>query len=197
MRPLRFLISALALGVLAVSSAFAGTLCGTVRDAQTLDPVAQAGIFLYQANSYTGLNTASDGAGHYCLSDVPAGTYDIEVRVNDYQTAWVSGVEVVDDATAVDLFSSVPAELDAPWPNPAGSQVFFRYRLGTQVPVRLLVYDLRGRVIRGWAGQGGVGSTELRWDFRDDTGHPVASGLYYVQLHAGERVLTRRLVRIR
>jgi len=177
--------------------ALAGTLCGMVRDAQTLSPVPNAGIFLYQANAYTGLNTASDGAGQYCLDAVPTGVYDIEVRVDDYQTAWVTSVEVVDDATAVDLFSSVPAELDAPWPNPAGSQVFFRYRLGTQVPVRLLVYDLRGRVIRGWAGQGGVGSTELRWDFRDDTGHPVASGLYYVQLHAGERVLTRRLVRIR
>jgi hypothetical protein len=197
MRPLRFLTLAVLLSGLVAKLAFAGTLCGTVRDAQTLVPVAQAGIFLYQANAYTGLNTASDGVGQYCLSDVPAGTYDIEVRVNDYQTAWVTGVEVVDDATAVDLFSSVPAELDAPWPNPAGSQVFFRYRLGTRVPVRLLVYDVRGRVIRGWAGRGSVGATEFRWDFRDNTGQTVASGLYYIQLHAGERVLTRRLVRIR
>ena len=197
MRPLRILFLSVLVTGLVVSSVLAGTLCGTVRDAQTLNPVPAAGIFLYQSNVYTGLNTASDNAGQYCLSAVPSGTYDIEVRVDDYQTAWVTGVEVPDDATAVDLFSSVPAELDAPWPNPSGSQVFFRYRLGTTVPVRLLVYDVRGRVIRGWAGRGGTGETELRWDFRDDTGHPVASGLYFVQLHAGERVLTRRLVRIR
>ena len=40
--------------------AWAGTLCGTVRDAQTQSPVFQAGIFLYdESGTFTGLAASS------------------------------------------------------------------------------------------------------------------------------------------
>ena len=77
----------------------AGILCGTVRDAVTANPIVGAGIFLRQTTGqYTGFNGATDATGHYCISGIPAGTYDLEVRLDDYQVAYRRGV-VVNDVT--------------------------------------------------------------------------------------------------
>ncbi len=55
------------------------------------------------------------------------------------------------------------------------------------------IYDLRGRRVRRFAtSQGGT-----LWDGRDDEGHRVAPGVYFVRVEAGGRVAKARVVLLR
>ncbi len=179
----------------AVSSAFAGSICGIVRDGVTTLPVANAAVFLFDnADQYTGLYAGTDVAGHYCIDNIPSGTYTIQVRVNDYLSAVVRNI-VVDDATAVDIDTRPRFYLDQPWPNPATNEVTFR--LGAPSgDATVEVYDVAGRLVMGWRGDG-TGDRTIRWDLHDTGGRSVASGVYLVRLRAGGNEIVRRFVRLR
>lgn len=175
----------------------AGSICGTVRDGVTSQPVTNAAVFLFDnLDQYTGRYAGTDVNGHYCLDDVPSGTYTIQVRVDDYLSAVVRGV-VVDNSTGVDITTRSPLFLDQPWPNPAQNDVTFRLDAPTGAETRLEVYDVRGRLIMGWRGDSPAGGRTIRWDLRDANGEPVASGIYLVRLRAGGNEIVRRFVRIR
>jgi hypothetical protein len=181
----------------AASSAMAGSICGTVRDGQTLQPVASAAVFLFdQADQYTGLYAGTDVAGHYCIDNIPSGTYTIQVRVNDYVSAVVRDI-VVDDATGVDVTTRTPFFLEQPWPNPATSDVVFRLDAPDGAPISLEVFDVSGRLVMGWKGEGPSTARDIRWDLRDTNGSPVVSGIYLVRLRAGGDEIVRRFVRLR
>ncbi|MCK4511434.1 carboxypeptidase regulatory-like domain-containing protein [bacterium] len=170
------------------STAFAGTICGTVRDIDTLAPVDRAGIFVRtQEGAYTGYHGATSEAGTFCIDEIPAGTYDLEIAVDDYETRYVRGVEVTDETTDVDIdIFETEHFLYAPWPNPAQTSVTFRYRVGDPVPVRLQIYDVRGCLIRGWENiSPSTGVHHFNWDLRGRDGTRVASGVYFARFSAG------------
>lgn len=201
-RPLRRATGpfALALALLAALPATAGTLCGTVRDALTLAPVARAGIFLRNLDwSYTGLHAASAGDGTWCLDGIAPGTYHLDVRVDDYRIGLVKDVVVNGSASGVDIATQLPAAaLDAPWPNPASGLVSFRLRLTREGAASVAVFDLAGRRVRAWGdAAAAAGERVIDWDFRDDHGREVPAGRYYLRLEAGGDVLTRPFVRVR
>jgi flagellar hook assembly protein FlgD len=61
--------------------------------------------------------------------------------------------------------------------------------------VELAVYGVDGRRVRTLAASRfEAGSHRLVWDGRDQSGHRVAAGVYYVRLHAAGRQWTRSLV---
>lgn len=183
--------------VVGATTVRAGSICGTVRDGVTLQPVSNAAVFLFdQSDQYTGLYAGTDVAGHYCIGNIPSGTYTIQVRVNDYVTAVVRGIEV-DDATSVDVTTRPPLFLEQPWPNPATNDVTFRLDAPDGVETVLEVYDVRGRLITGWSGAGPAGGRTIRWNLRDANGSPVASGIYLIRLRAGGDEVVRRFVRLR
>lgn len=188
------------LPLLAAPPARAGTLCGTVRDAVTGAPIARAGVFLRQLDwSYTGLYAASAADGGWCLNAVPAGTYNLDVRVDDYRLGTVRNVVVTDGASGVDVsVQRPPAAIEALWPNPALGQVSFRLRLGQDGPATAAVYDVAGRRLRAWTdGDAAAGERLLEWDFHDDHGREVPAGRYYLRLEAGGQVVTRPFARVR
>jgi flagellar hook assembly protein FlgD len=64
--------------------------------------------------------------------------------------------------------------------------------------VRLAIYGLQGEVVRTLAdGQGAAGPNHVAWDGRDEAGHAVAAGAYFVRLEAFGRTLTTRMVWMR
>jgi len=80
-----------------------------------------------------------------------------------------------------------------------GGPVRIRYRLagtpGAVLPVRLGIYDVRGRRVRLLEeGRHPAGESLELWDRRDDAGRGAARGLYIVRLESGPVQLSRKLV---
>jgi len=97
--------------------------------------------------------------------------------------------------TAVGPDAAPRLELAAPWPNPARSVAHLGFALPRAAALGLEIHDLQGRRVRTLAGgRRAAGRYALAWDLRDDTGRPVAPGIYLARLsgEAGER--TRRIV---
>ncbi len=197
---LRAVLLAVILCAVCVSAAQAtGVICGTVRDAITAQPIVGAGIFVRQTTGpYTGLNGATDAAGHYCIGGIPAGTYDLEVRVDDYQVAYRRGVVVTDQTTGVDVDAHfLKSTLSPPWPNPARNGVSFRLRIRDAGTIGLAVVDLNGRLLKGWTGLAGAGEDRtIHWDFRDAAGRTLPAGRYFLRLSAGDLAMIRSFVRL-
>jgi flagellar hook assembly protein FlgD len=60
------------------------------------------------------------------------------------------------------------------------------------------VYDITGRKVRTLLhGPISAGSHSIAWDGRDDSGKPVASGVYISRLVAGERIATGKMALVR
>ena len=198
--PSRAAVLTLALGLaLAMPAHATGVICGTVRDAITTNPIVGAGIFVRQTTGqYTGYNGATDATGHYCISGIPAGTYDLEVRLDDYQVAYRRGIVVTNVTTGVDVDARfLKSTLSPPWPNPARKGISFRLRIRDAGPIELAVVDVNGRMIKGWTGLAGAGEDRtLNWDFRDATGHTMPAGRYFVRLSAGDLMIARSFARI-
>jgi hypothetical protein len=196
---IRFLIAAYA-ALHPGGARAAGNLCGTVHDAATGAVVGGAGIFvLTTGGTTTGFQGVSDAGGSFCISGIPAGTYDLEVQRDHYVTAFVRGVQVVDDVSGVDI-GVLPsaATLFAPRPSPARTQVEFRFRLAAPGAVRLEVFDARGRRVRGWSSDdAATGESSVAWDLRDADGRAVPAGVYVVRLETTEGAVTRRFMRVR
>mgnify|MGYP001162052692 CR=1 FL=1 len=198
--PSRAALLTLALGLaLALPAQATGVVCGTVRDAITASPIAGAGIFVRQTTGqYAGYNGATDVTGHYCIGGIPAGTYDLEVRIDDHQVAYRRGVVVNDAVTGVDVDARfLKSTLSPAWPNPARRGVSFHLRIRDAGPIELVAVDVNGRVLKGWTGLAGAGEDRtLNWDFRDATGRMLPAGRYFVRLSAGDLSITRSFARI-
>ncbi len=172
----------------------AGTLCGTVRDDQTALPVANAGIFVYLNNSYTGLYAATDSTGLFCIDPIAPGTYDLQVKVDEFDVTWVPNVTVDDATVSIDVERSFLDVSFSLWPNPASTQVNFHFQAPNSAPVSLEVYSVSGRLVRAWSGRGSGGEAIVSWNLTDLSGARIAPGVYLARVRAGSRVSTRKLV---
>ena len=179
-------VAVFALCSLAPAMAAAGSLCGTVRDSQTDAPVVGAGIFLRTpAGAYTGYYGATNASGAYCIHDIPAGTYDLEVRVDDYQVAYVRGV-IIGITTDVDIAAgSAALQLARPAPHPASTSTRIAWTLPRASRVRVTILDVHGRLVRGWSAESlPAGAHLVIWNLRDDAGRRLAAGTYFIHLEA-------------
>jgi hypothetical protein len=91
-----------------------------------------------------------------------------------------------------------PARLDQNLPNPFGPSTSIRFELARAADVRLVIYDISGRVVRTLVdGAAEAGSSSVTWNGRDDRGREVPSGLYFYRLVAGASVETRPMTLLR
>ena len=96
----------------------------------------------------------------------------------------------------------VPKEtaLLANYPNPFNPETWIPYELAETAEVTVSIYAADGKLVRTLAlGQlpAGVYQTRTRaayWDGRNAQGEPVASGIYFYTLQAGEFSATRKMV---
>jgi len=73
-------------------------------------------------------------------------------------------------------------------PNPARGSCLIRYALSKPSPVLLKVYDVSGRMVRELEkGMRSSGANSVRWDGRDESGRPVAGGVYFYRLEVSEK----------
>ena len=85
------------------------------------------------------------------------------------------------------------------WPNPFGGETHIEYFSPENGEAHTIaVYDAAGRVVRRlFAGRRGGGEHRLEWDGRDDRGHRVASGVYFVRVHTAHASVGRKVVLLR
>lgn len=92
------------------------------------------------------------------------------------------------------------ATLAPNWPNPCNPRTRLAFALpaGPERRVRLTLYDVRGRRVRGLVDRDlGPGRYEVDWRGDDDQGQSVASGVYLYRLEAGPDVAQRKLLLLR
>ena len=105
------------------------------------------------------------------------------------------------DVSAVDDEPGVPrvVSLAQNYPNPFNPQTFIDYSLPARGPVRLRIYDERGRLVRALVDEAAqvAGPHQVRWDGRDNTGRGCASGVYHYVLETDQGRLSRKMTLIR
>ena len=86
------------------------------------------------------------------------------------------------------------------YPNPFNPETWLPYQLSEPADVTLTIYDIQGRVVRDLnlghqrAGRYHGRSRAAHWDGRNVVGEPVASGVYFYTLTAGEFTATRKML---
>ena len=86
-------------------------------------------------------------------------------------------------------------ELHQNYPNPFNPVTTIAYDLRAPAQVELTVYSVRGERIRRLVGrQQGAGRYTVTWQGVNDAGQPVASGVYFYKLVAGDYVNTRKMI---
>ena len=136
---------------------------------------------------------------------------DLAVTRADVQR-WLSEAQALNlmDATAHRgihfleqlLAALTPKEtaLLANYPNPFNPETWIPYQLAEAADVALTIYAVDGTVVRALAlGHQPVGiyqdkSRAAYWDGRNAVGEPVASGVYFYTLKAGEFSATRKML---
>lgn len=83
-------------------------------------------------------------------------------------------------------------------PNPFSPTTAIFYRLGRDARVSLAIFDVRGRYVKTLAeGPVPAGEYSVGWDGCDETGGPVAAGIYFAHLRADDEVVSRKIILIR
>ena len=86
------------------------------------------------------------------------------------------------------------------YPNPFNPETWIPYRLAEDAFVALTIYDLNGQVVRALDVGHQIAavyenrSTAIYWDGRNGSGEPVASGVYFYTLTAGDYSATRKMM---
>ncbi len=81
------------------------------------------------------------------------------------------------------------------YPNPFNPVTTISYHLPKTVNVRIEIVNTLGQVIRTLVQRKqSAGRYQVIWDSRDQSGRPVASGLYFYRLEAGDFTRTRKLL---
>ena len=126
--------------------------------------------------------------------------------------AWITQADVSDDGSLafregianlqrlLTLFIPEETALLHNYPNPFNPETWIPYQLAEPADVTLRIYDMRGVVVRELKlGHQSAGVYQSRsraayWDGRNAVGEPVASGVYFYTLTAGDFTATRKLL---
>ncbi|HET9888467.1 MAG TPA: T9SS type A sorting domain-containing protein, partial [bacterium] len=83
-------------------------------------------------------------------------------------------------------------------PNPAPSATRISFGTSRVGPVVLRIHDLAGRVVKDLVSASRErGEYVASWDGRDERGHSVAAGIYFVRLSSIDGNWTEKLIRVK
>ena len=141
------------------------------------------------------------------LWTVPEGlnssTVKIRVRMdNSAADYWDVSDAPFSISEATSVHSSAPElgfVLEQNEPNPFNPITTITFVLESEAAlVSLLIYDVRGAPVRTLVdGPQPAGRRSVVWNGLDDSGNPMASGIYFYQLQAGDQHSTRKMVLVR
>ena len=129
--------------------------------------------------------------------------------------AWIEGAQLEDDGSAVFqdgiaylqrlLASLIPEQtaLLANYPNPFNPETWIPYELSKTADVTVSIHCVDGKLVRALPlghQNPGIYQSKVRaayWDGRNTLGEPVASGVYFYTLTAGDFTATRKMLIIK
>ncbi len=146
-------------------------------------------VLLAPATSVKGARIA---AGVNEILSIPVtgeGTIELtDIQMSDAQGALLS--------TSVDR--GIPGEytLLQNYPNPFNAGTVIQFSLKEQTDWKLSVYNITGQTVRTFAGNG-QGSVQVAWDGADQSGQPLASGVYFYRLEAKAFTATKKMILVK
>jgi PKD repeat protein len=166
------------------------------------DPMAGVSLILTDENDLAFTHTVTDENGEYSFGDLPYGTYRVYIEVigKDYLYQTVS---ITPGSTTVD---NINFEINEEYlttsidniivdggfgiaPNPASSELNVSFELKEASSYEIRVYNLVGQHVLRQQGASTVGKHRAKLDVQ-----ALPSGIYTVQLVAGEQQLSKKLV---
>ncbi len=108
-------------------------------------------------------------------------------------------LDSIDSATTLPG-GTLPARLHLAecYPNPFNPETVIHFELAEESPVRLDIFDVRGRKVRGiHQGILSAGHYSFRWNGLDSGGLSLPSGIYFTRLEAGNENRNRKMILIR
>ncbi len=118
------------------------------------------------------------------------GKVDGVVRLNGTLASVLDALEV----------RELPKEfaLEQSYPNPFRTETTIKYQLPEATHVRVVVYDVEGRVVRTLVdGEQKAGYYRLKWDGRTDSGRPAAAGMYIYRIESPKFTALRKVVLVK
>jgi hypothetical protein len=111
---------------------------------------------------------------------------------------WFDGiVDIGDDGSGGGIQLPGAVVLRHNYPNPFNPSTTIEYEIpfGIEtVPVKILIYDIRGRLVKILVNENkSSGSFQVHWDGRDDRGISVGSGVYLYTLKVGGETFTKKM----
>jgi len=89
-------------------------------------------------------------------------------------------------------------QLEANYPNPFNPSTTVRFSLPAAAQVHLIIYNVHGQLVRTLRDQRfGTGYHQVVWNGWDDTGKPVASGVYFLQMRASRESASAEFVQVK
>jgi PKD repeat protein len=153
------------------------------------------GIFKMSLISDTVLFVSPRAAGEYYWGVVAQDT-----KGNSTVCDVVHHFRFTPDAVETDRGGKVPDRfsLDPNYPNPFNPSTAIPFRVARPGRVRLMIFDLMGRVVRTLEdGSFTPGTYESRWDGLDESGRTAASGVYVIAIQAGDFTAQRKMLLMR
>ncbi len=106
---------------------------------------------------------------------------------------WNGSVLITSQGVAITKFW-----LAAGRPNPCRDLATFEYALPQRGEVSVRIFDICGRLVNTLPeGRRNAGIQKATWDLRDNSGKPVANGVYFFRMSAGEQTATRKITVLR
>jgi len=107
------------------------------------------------------------------------------------------GTPVVTDVRPQSSNGAIPSRfaLAQNFPNPFNPATLIQFDIAEATHVSLTVYDILGRRVRALVSEDKpAGSYKVQWDGLDNSGQPVANGIYIYQLQASDFVAHKKMV---
>ena len=150
--------------------------------------------------------------GESTTSAAPSTHANINTEHFDLVEQWLTEAHLANDGSLIFqqgiaalerlINTAIPPEtvLLANYPNPFNPETWIPYDLAEDSDVEIHIYNLKGESVRQLSlgfQSAGIYRTRSRaayWDGRNTVGEPVASGLYFYTLTAGDFTATRKLL---
>lgn len=140
---------------------------------------------------FTDKNVTSNNSYSYRLSQV-----DLNGRLMKLGEVQVTTTEVNDFA-----WTELPkkTELLPAFPNPFNAETKIRYLLAAETGVEVSIHNILGKKVRQivFDVNQAAGNYSVKWDAKDDTGHNMCSGIYFIMFKTENLVDTRKIMFIK